>query len=318
LFLLSGAFSGSEIALFSLNRGALKRLQQQRHAGADAVAALKARPQRLLVTILIGNNIVNIYAAALATQLTITAFGSKGVGIATGVVTFLILLFGEIFPKALAQAYAPQIALLVARPLLVLSIVLSPLVWLLEQASTRLIQLMPGTGGEDVPIEEEIDSLLHIGLEEGVTELYEHDFVRRLFKFDDTAVQEIMIPYEQAVLVEADVEIAHVAHFLASSGYSRFPVHDGGRQHVVGMVHVKDVFRAINSDERREPISSIMRKSLTLQATDKLHEALDKLRVHHIHSALVAGAEGEIIGFVTMEDVLERLIGDIKDEFDRG
>jgi len=314
LFVLSGLFSGSELALFSLNRAAIKKLE--REEGASAVVKLKKNPHRLLVTILIGNNVVNIYAAALATQLTITLFGSKGVGIATGVVTFLILLFGEIFPKALAQTYAAPIAIIVARPLLWLSYILWPVVLILEGLSKTLISVMPGKKETTMGIEEEIDSLLHIGMEEGSTELYEHDFVRRLFKFDDTAVKEIMVPYEEAVLVDGEAEISQIAHFLAESGYSRFPVYHGQRKNVVGMVHVKDVFRANNSDKRKGTIRSIDRDAVTISESMNLNDAMNELRVRKSHSALVRSSEGEIVGFVTMEDILERLVGDIQDEFD--
>jgi CBS domain containing-hemolysin-like protein len=318
LFLLSGLFSGSEIALFSLNRAAVNKLRREGKGGAKAVVKLKEKPHRLLVTILIGNNIVNIYAAALATALTISLFGSNGVGIATGVVTFLILLLGEIFPKALAHAYAAQIALVVSRPLLWLSYLLWPVVLVLEWLSKTMVHVISGGKEEVLGIEEEIDSLLHLGLEEGSTELFEHDFIQRLFRFDDTLVQEIMIPYVEAVLVDGDAEIVQVAHFLAQSGYSRFPVYQGSRKNVIGMVHVKDVFKANNSENRKNSIRSIDRDAVTVAASDNLSDALNTLRVAHSHSALVSDDSGEIVGFVTMEDMLERLIGDIQDEFDRG
>jgi len=317
LFVLSGLFSGSEIALFSLSRAAIKKMQRQGRSGAEAISKLRESPHKLLVTILIGNNIVNIFAAALATEITIGIFGSRGVGIATGIVTFMILLFGEIFPKSLAQAYSETIARYVARPLLVMSYALWPLVLVLEWLSKNLIRIMPGKTESVMEIEDEIRSLLTIGLEEGSTELYERDFVERLFKFDDTPVKDVMIPYESAVLVDGSVPIDQVAHFLAESAYSRFPVYEGSRNKIVGMVHVKDVFRANNSDDRKDNLSTLTRPAVTVGIKDKLNDAFNILRQKKMHSALVKGKDNTIVGFVTLEDILERLVGDIQDEFDR-
>jgi len=317
LFLLSGLFSGAELALFSLNRAAVKKLQQQNRAGVDAVVKLKQTPHRLLVTILIGNNIVNIYAAALATELTIDMFGSRGVGVATGVVTFLILLFGEIFPKSIAQSYAGQVALLVGRPLLYLSYVLWPVVVALEEISKIMLRMLPGKHESAMGVEEEIKSLLRIGLEQGSTEAYERDFIERLFRFDDTAVSEIMVSYDNAVLVNGQAEITQIAHWLAESGYSRFPVWRGSRQNIIGMVHVKDIFRANNSDRRKNEVASVARRAVMVRNDDRLDEAFNLLRTSHSHSALVQNKTGVIVGFVTLEDILERLVGDIQDEFDR-
>lgn len=317
LFLLSGLFSGSEIALFSLSRASVKKLQQEKRKGALAVTKLKENPHRLLVTILIGNNIVNIYTAALATQITIGLFGSSGVGIATGVVTFLILIFGEIFPKTLAQSYAEIIALRVSRPLLFLSYILWPIVLGLEKMSKSIVKLIPGDHEASMEIEEEIDSLLHIGLEEGSTDLYEHDYIKRLFKFNDTAVRDVMVPYKEAVMVNGEEEISQIAHFMATSGYSRFPVYYGHRNNVIGMVHVKDVFRANNSDRRRENLKSIAREPVTVATKDKLDDAFNKMKKKRVHSALVINTDSVVVGFVTMEDILERLVGDIEDESDQ-
>jgi len=316
LVVLSGIFSGSEIALFSLSRATVQGLRQGKRPGSRALVALKKRPHRLLIIILIGNNIVNVYSAALATQLAITFWGSQGVGIATGIVTFLILLFGEIFPKSLAHAYASTIGLVVAWPILALSYLLWPLVVVLEGLSKGLIRIMPGKHESDLEIEDEIRSLLHIGLEEGSTDSFEHEFIERLFKFDDTSVKKIMIPHDKAVMVDGEVPISHIAHFMADSGYSRFPVFQGGRTNIIGMVHVKDVFRANNSDKRREPISSVARRPVTVRVTDKLDDAFEVLRRSRVHSALVQDADDTVVGFVTLEDILERLVGDIRDEFD--
>ena len=260
---------------------------------------------------------VNIYAAALATELTINMFGSRGVGIATGVVTFIILLFGEIFPKALAQSYSENIALWVSRPLLAMSYILWPVVVGLERMSKKLVKLMPGDHEASMEIEEEIDSLLHIGLDEGSTDLYEHDYIRRLFKFNDTPVRNVMVPYKEAVMVNGEEEISQIAHFMATSGYSRFPVYHGSRNNIVGMVHVKDVFRANNSDHRREHLESIARNVVSVKSKDKLDDAFEKMKKKEVHSALVMSMEDKVEGFVTMEDILERLVGGIKDEFDQ-
>jgi putative hemolysin len=317
LFALSGLFSGSEIALFSLSRAAVNKMQRQKRVGAEAISKLRKNPHKLLVTILIGNNIVNIYAAALATAITIELFGSRGVGVATGVVTFMILLFGEIFPKALAQAYAQTIALNVARPLLLLSYILWPLVLVLEWLSRMLIKIMPGKVESTMKIEDEIKSLLMIGLEEGSTELYERDFIERLFKFDDTPVSDVMVAYEKTVLVDGSVPIDQISHFLAKSGYSRFPVYQGSRNNVVGMVHVKDVFRANNSDDRKNSLVTLAQQAVNVRVDEKLDDAFNVLRQKKIHSALVQDKNSTVVGFVTLEDILERLVGDIQDESDR-
>lgn len=318
LLAFSAFFSAVEIAFFSLSPGKVRSMVRHAIAGATIVERLRKNPQRLLVTVLIGNNFINIFAAAIATQLSLAAFGSLGIGVATGAVTLLVLVFGEIFPKAIAHAHARRLACATAYPILILQYILFPMIVPLEYL-TRLFFYLTGTTHRLQSVsEEEIRSLMHIGVEEGSVEQHEREFVDRLFQFSDITLHAIMMPIATVVMVDGTSPINTVADFIARSGYSRFPIYEKNRQNIVGVVHIKTIFRAtLSSEERDQPIVQFAKQTLVLSPKTRLIDAFYQMQKTRIPHALVKQNDATIVGFVTIEDVLEELVGEIYDESDK-
>ncbi|HNS82901.1 MAG TPA: CNNM domain-containing protein, partial [Methanolinea sp.] len=229
---LSGFFSASEVALVSITRAKVRTLANEHRPGSDALATLKEHPNRFLITILIGNNIVNVAAAAIATAVTISIFGDIGVGIATGVVVILLLLFGEIGPKIYAARNTERFALAVARPIYYLSRILSPLVWAIEMVAVR----RTGEGGfaEPAVTEEEIREWIEVGKEEGAIEQEEREMLYSVLEFGDTTAREIMTPRVDVALIDDQSTLEDALHFFNETGFSRIPVYHEHMDNIIG------------------------------------------------------------------------------------
>jgi putative hemolysin len=316
LILLSAFFSGMEIAYFSLSRGRVRTMVRQNLPGAKGVEKLRKKPQRLLVIILLGNNLVNIAAASLATKIAIDLFGSIGVGIATGIVTFLVLIFGEIFPKAIARVHAPALTRYTSGFILFLQYLFFPVVFILEVLSNQVTRIAPGKRGQHLISEDEVHSMMLLGVEEGSLQSYEKDFVERLFRFNDIAVKRILIPLNQVLMLDAESVISQASYFAAHSGYSRFPVYKNNKQNIIGIVHIKNIFQSNNSKNRYDELESVVQKVNTVSADTKLNEIFHLMLKKSTHMMLVRSKTDKIIGIVTIEDLLEELVGEIYDESD--
>ena len=265
-----------------------------------------------------GSNLVNIFAAAIATQLALAAFGSFGIGVATGLVTLLVLIFGDIFPKAIAHAHARRFVCKTAYPILLLQYSLFPVIIALEYL-TRLFFRLTGTSHRPKNVSvDEIRSLMHIGVEEGSVEQHEREFVDRLFQFSDITLDTIMMPIADVIMVDGESSINDVAEFIAKSGYSRFPIYEKNKQNIVGVVHIKKIFRAtLSIEERDQPIIKFAKQTLSFSPETRLIDAFYKMQSTRIPHALIKKEDGTIVGFVTIEDVLEELVGEIYDESDK-
>ncbi|MDO8581793.1 MAG: hemolysin family protein, partial [bacterium] len=318
LLALSAFFSAVEIAFFSLSPGKVRSMVRRGVSGATIVERLRKNPQRLLVTVLLGNNLVNIFAAALATQLSLAVFGSFGIGVATGAVTLVVLVFGEIFPKAIAHAHARRLACKTAYLVLALQYLLFPIIVPLEYC-TRLFFRLTGTSHRPQKVsEDEIRSLMHIGVEEGSMEQHEREFVDRLFQFSDITLDTIMMPIDAVIMVDGESLVHDVADFIARSGYSRFPVYEKNKQNIVGVAHIKKIFRAtLSPEERDQPIVQFAKQTLTFSPATRLIDAFYQMQSTRIPHALVKKDNATVVGFVTIEDVLEELVGEIYDESDK-
>jgi len=317
LLALSALFSGIEIAFFSLSPGRVRTMVRQNLYGAKLVERLKQKPRRLLITVLIGNNLVNISAAAIATELAISLFGHEGVAIAAGVATFLILVFGEIFPKSFAQYHPGKTSRYTAPLVYVLSVLASPLAWCLETLMDLLtIKKQSSHDASTKVAEEEIHSLFQIGFEKGFIEEHEKEFAERLFRFNDAPISLIMKPLDKAVMLDGSASIGSAFGEAAHSGYSRFPVFADTRENIIGIVHIKDIMKENRPAHQIDPLSSIARPPLFVSSKDKLDDVFRMMRRLHAHYALVKDDRG-VVGLITLEDIIEELIGEIYDESDK-
>lgn len=313
LIFLSGFFSGSETALVSVNRIRLKKMAEEGREEAEIVEDLLDRPNKLLATILVGNNLVNIAAASIATSLAIDYFGSRGVGIATGVMTFLILVFGEVTPKSYAIQNAEKISLRIARPMNFLVRVLYPVVRVLTSITKPLITRL---GGEmhltPYITEEEIKMLVEVGEREGVIEKGEKEMIHGVFKFGDMEAKEVMVPRIDMKCLSVEDTLQKAIDYVIQTGHSRFPVYEKNIDNIVGILNSKDLFgKGIN-----ERIRDLVRPAYYVPESKKLDEILREMQDKKTQMAIVVDEYGGTLGLVTLEDILEEIVGEIMDEYD--
>jgi CBS domain containing-hemolysin-like protein len=314
LILASGFFSGGEIALFSISRHRATGLLENGRRGASALVALKSNPERLLVTLLIGNNVANIGAASVATYTATLTFGSAGVGIATGAMTLLILFFGEIVPKSFATRNAERFALLIAPFVVLLSRLFTP-ISLPFVALTRLV--VPQSTVLPSVTEAEIRSLTEIGHRSGAIEEHERELIERAFLLDSTRAWQVMTPRVEIEAWPDSGTLGQIADDLASIRFSRIPVHGGSLDDVTGVVYVRDAYQALAEGRADSLLSEIARTPFFVPSTIPLVQLLGEFRARRVHMGIVVDEHGGTDGLISLEDILEELVGEIEDELDR-
>ena len=318
LLAASAFFSMSETALTSADRLALRHRVNVGDRRARRIEALLGQPEKLLTTILLGNNLVNIAATALATKLALDAFGSTGLAIATGGMTFLILVFAEITPKSIAVRRSLPIALAVGRPLKVVELVLWPIVVLLTAISKGFLALLGVRHAAKIPFitQAQIESLVKMGVQEGEVEKFEERVISEVFEFTETDVVEVMTPRDKVHFITKDSPMRMALEMSARTGHSRLLVVDGDFDHVLGFVHVKDLLRFTDAELEEEPVTDILRGVLFAQWDTHSDKVLVRMQREHKLMAVVQDSDGHNMGIATAEDLLEELVGEIHDEFD--
>jgi len=316
LLIFSAFFSGSEVALISLNRFKVRQLFEHKRNGSKALKKLKDDPQRMLATILIGNNLANVASSAIATSISLSIFRSYSVGIATGIMTFLILIFGEITPKSLATQYNEKIALMVARPIWILSIVLKPVLKFFDLFLNSFTKVFGGTSKKPMFTEEEFKSMLKYGEQEGTIMEREMNMIHNVFEFNDIDVSEIMTPKADMISISKNSKVNHLVDLFLKKPYSRIPVIEKSKDHVVGIVFLKDAFKYLKS-KKNISIEKIMRKPYFVPESKKIDSLLKQFQKRKEHMAIVVNEHGTNIGLVTLEDVVEEIVGEIVDETDK-
>ncbi len=317
LVLLSAFFSGSEVALLSVNRLRLRHLSEQGNRRARTVLALLEFPQRMLTTILIGNNIVNITASTIATAVAIDLWGARGAGIAAAAMTVIVLIFGEVLPKSIAAYRADSTANIVGGPIAFLTKLLAPVTYLLNAVSNGIIRLMGGNPAEKPRVTpEEIRTLVNLGQEQGVLDEQEHDLIHRVFQFGETTVGEIMVPKVDIVAAPRTMTIDEIAELFAQHPYSRVLVYDETLDNITGAVHIKDLVRAQLSGGKE--LDDIIRPVLFVPETLPIERAFTRMKSLRISIAVVLDEWAQTLGMVTMGDIIEEIMGELLDEHDAG
>lgn len=315
---LSGFFSSSETALFSISKIKACHVAKDGSKTGQLIVKMKKDPHTLLTTILIGNNLVNIGGASLATSIAITSFESNAVGIATGVMTLMILVFGEIFPKSFATQNNVLVARMVIFPLYWLSRIFFPLVLILNYIPKLYGSINPAY---HTVTEDELMTMVEVVEEEGEIKEAEKEYITNIFEFDDTSCSEIMTPRADMFVVDA-VEKLDIPAIL-STGYSRIPVIEHSIDNVIGILHIKNLFadyqKLSTSDEPIDSldIKAIMKKPYFIPESKKLDSLLQEFKAKKSHMAIVVDEHGGVAGLVTLEDVVEEIFGEIIDETDR-
>ena len=311
LIFLSGFFSSAETALFTISRARVRHLAKEGGKLDRMIKKMKEDPHRLLSTILVGNNLVNIGASAIATALTFRLVSHNAVGIATGVMTLIILIFGEIFPKSVATRNNVFIARLVILPIHWLSILFYPII--------RFLNFIPKLTGKiktkHQVTEEELKSFVEVVEEEGEIKEEERELIHNIFEFDDTNASEIMTPRADMFVIEADKELNF--ENILDSGFTRIPVIEADIDHVIGILNVKDLFLRYATNNGETDVRHIMRPAYFVPENKKLDSLLKAFKERKQHMAIVVDEHGGVSGLITLEDALEEIVGEIEDETDK-
>ncbi len=315
LLLLSGVFSGSETALVALSLSRVEGLLKEGRRGARALYTLKHDPTRMLITILIGNNLVNIAASAMATVIATRLFGSFGPGIAVGVLTIVILIFGEITPKSLATRYSERISLSIAPLMLGFMRLIYPLVWLFSRFCTWVHQCT-GMTRDPTVTESELISLAEHGEKEGTIEPVEREFIERIFDFNDLMVKDVMTHRREIFSLEGTLSVAEALPEIMRRSNTRIPIYDKEPDDIRQVLYLRDVLKTAVEGHSNTRLTEIAREPIFVHEEQPIDELFTTLSQRRRHLAMVVDEYGALQGIVTLEDLLEELVGEIYDETD--
>ncbi|WP_430464096.1 HlyC/CorC family transporter [Tabrizicola sp.] len=325
LLVVSAFFSGSETALTASSRGKLKQLADKGSSGAEAAMKVTEDSERMIGALLLGNNIVNILAASLATALLTKAFGDGGVAMATAVMTTLVLIFGEVMPKTLAITFPEAFAQRVAPVIRILILLFSPVVSLVRALVRVLLGLVGVKADPDskiLALREEIVGAISLGHSEGAMEKEDRDRLLGALDLGDRTVDEIMKHRRQIELVDADLPPEALISEVLASAHSRLPVYRGDEENILGVIHAKDLLREVDRLRRAGEgvenldIVKVAMKPYFIPDTTTLDEQMREFLKRRTHFAIVVDEYGAIQGLITLEDILEEIVGEITDEFD--
>ena len=316
--LLSGFFSSSEAALFSLTSLHLHKMKEDRFPFFACVESLLQTPRRLLITILAGNEAVNIILSAVTTALFISFFGEKGGLLTIAVATPVLMLFGEAIPKIVGKTYSMRVSSMVSPFMLLVQKVEFPIVWALERLSGHILRPLrkKGDEGENAVMEEEFRSLVDAGHQEGIIAEDQRDLIHRVFDLADTPVEDIMTPRVDMFCLPVSSSPQALRREIIEQGYSRVPMYGTGPDDIVGVLYARDLLGLMAEGKALVSIDSILRKPYFVPEERSADQVLRDFQKRNAHVAIVVDEYGGISGLVTMEDILEALFGDIYDERD--
>jgi putative hemolysin len=307
----------SETALMALSKIRIRHMVEEGVKGAKLIEKLTEDPSRLLGAILIGNNIANIGASALATSIALKAFGERGVGIVTIIMTILVLIFGEITPKSIAKQNSEKVALRVSNPINIIVRLFKPLVSIFTLISSLFIRLLGGDPKATEPFitEEELKTMVGVSEEEGVLEDVEKEMIFNVFEFADAQVKDVMVQRVDVIAVDVNATYDEVINIIKTEQFSRIPVYNQNIDDVIGILNVKDLIIASQSKENFN-VSDYMREPYYTFEFKKITELFSEMKNTRNHMAVVLDEYGGNVGIVTIEDLIEEIVGEIEDEYD--
>ena len=314
----SAFFSGSETALMAISKLRLRYLAETRPKRVKLVEKILKKPERLIGAILLGNNLVNVAMSALATALAISIWGEKGIVYVTAVLTLAILIFAEITPKVYAKYFNERVSFLIAPILRVIMILFHPFVYVVSWVSSRLLFLI----GIDLkkikrPLmtEDEIQTCIVMGRDAGAITTQEQRMLARVFTLNDKTVEEIMVPKNKMVILDGEASLEDIFKTIMKTGHSRFPIKKGTISDIIGFIHAKDLFQLLGKATSGD-VKTIIRETYFVPRAKKIDALLRSFQARKLQQAVVLDAEGKVSGLITLEDVLEELVGSIQDEHD--
>jgi len=323
LLMLSAFFSGYETAILSLRISRIRELIHKKVKNARLVADFKENQHKTIITILIGNNIVNISASAIATKMTFDMasryFLQEGIviAIATGIMTFVLLIFGEITPKTLSSKKAEKVALYGAKMFKFFGIILKPLIWVFDNISTFIMKAFDVSADEgNIYTTGELKEFVEMSHERGSLKKSEKEMIHNILDFNDITAKEIMKPLKDVTAVDSELDIKQLMQVFVEYNFSRLPVYKDHIEEIMGVVYMKDVLQHIEHGDNHLKVSQMMRKIAFVPAFKKINTLFHYFKKKKEHIVVVVNEFGNTLGIVTMEDVLEEIVGEIQDEFD--
>ena len=316
LLALSSFFSSAETAMMTVNKIRVRTLAEAGLSRAKVLAKILDNQPKMLSAILIGNNIVNLSASSLMTVLVTRMLGDAYVGAATGVLTLLILIFGEITPKTTATLYPETVALWFARPIYAIMQVLTPVIFVVDKMSMgvlRLLHIDPNKK-QDAITEDELRTIVEVSHEEGVIESDEKKMIYNVFDFGDSVAKDIMVPRIDMTFFDVDAAYDEVLEVFRKEKYTRYPVYEGTTDNVIGIINIKDLLFV--EEEKDFKLRDYLREPLYTYEFKKTAELMVELRKTQNNIAIVLDEYGATAGLITLEDMLEEIVGEIRDEYD--
>ena len=319
LLALSAFFSSSETALTTVNKHKLRTLVDEGNKRAAKVIKVTENSGKLLSTILIGNNIVNISASSLATTLCTRVLGNKYIGIATGVLTLFVLIFGEITPKTLATRYSIKLSLMFVYPISILMVIFTPIIWLLNILTGIIFKILRVNPNENANAmtESDLRTIVDVSQEEGVIEQEERFMISNVVDFGDALSKDIMIPRTDVICADVNSTYEELVELFMEETYSRIPIYEESKDHIIGLLYLKDLFfYTQKNDMRYFDLRSILRKPLFVYEYQKTSQIFADMKTSSVTMAIVLDEYGITSGIITMEDLIEEIVGEIRDEYD--
>ena len=318
LIFLSGFFSSAETAFSTLNRVRMRNLEEEGSKKAARVNKILESYSKMLSAILIGNNIVNLTASSLTTAFVIGVCGNAYIGISTGILTIVVLLGGEIIPKTWANLNSEKLALAYSSVIYALMKVMTPVIFIVDLLSNGILKLLHVDPNKkmDTITESELKTYVDVSHEDGQIESDEREMVYNIFEFSDTCVKDIMIPRTNMVTVNADESVNDLIKVFHESMYTRIPVYQEDKDSMIGFVNIKDLFIARISGQKNITLKSLLREAYYTYEYKKNADLLLEMREKSMNVAFVLNEYGSTVGMVTLEDLLEELVGEIRDEYD--
>ncbi|MDH3277127.1 MAG: hemolysin family protein [Nitrosopumilus sp.] len=310
-------FSGLEIAIVGTRRSKVMRLYRKKIPGAASLYKLKLNPSRMIASVNLGNTLVNVASSVLAADVAINLLGNQGVGLAIGIMTFVILVFGEILPKTYSNVQSERVALRFSRFLLGFTYVMYPFVIVLEHITKSFLKLVGGNSYPKAITEEDIKEVVDLGLAEKAIEKEEHELVHRALEFDDKPIIDVMTPRQNIFSLEKDRILSDVFSEIEKKRYSRIPIYSKNPDNIVGVLHIWDIARLSETQYQVTPLWKITRKPFFISSETKISELLLDLKKNSSHMAIVQNKDNQLEGIVTIEDLVEEIVGDIQGEVER-
>ena len=315
LVLLSAFFSSAETAMSCVSRVKIKTLVEENNKRAIAVQKILDDYQNMLSAVLIGNNIVNLSASALATIFVQRIWGDFAISIGTGVLTIVVLIMGEIIPKTIATTYAENMALFYSRPILFIMKVLTPVIFIVNVVADAVLALLRiDKNSRKVMTENELKTYVDVSHEDGVIESGEKEIIYNVFEFSDAVAKDVMIPRIDMSCVSADAEYHEVMRVFKQEMYTRIPVYEDNQDNIIGLINIKDM--VLVSDKDNFKIRDYLREAYYTYELKKTADLLLEMRKNAQNVAFVLSEYGATVGMITMEDLLEEIVGEIRDEYD--